>query len=253
MSELVALQPPGSPAPGGSTPTTSKSYDAPNTASGNARPDRNPRGSALQARLIAGDEAGAWNLLEAALASGMTPEQVLLELVAPSLQGIGKLWERGELSIADEHRASAVTTRIISRLGPRFSRRGVKRGTVILAAAPGELHAVPLAIAANMLRWRGFDVVELGADTPAAALAETVAGEPGAVAVGMACTTEAASRSARLAIAEVRCLAPDMPVFPGGAAIADATHARRLGADLSTHGRADEVVRVVEALVADRP
>ncbi len=211
-----------------------------------------PSRSRLQARLVAGDETGAWGLLEAALASDMTPEDVLLELVAPTLRSIGARWERGQLSIADEHRASAVAARLISRLGARFARRGVKRGTVILAAPSGELHAAPVAIAANLLRWRGFDVVELGPNTPGEALAETVVTEPDLVAVGMACTTDGSSRAARRAIATVRRSSPDLPILIGGAAISDAEHARKLGADVFTGGRADEVVRAIEHLVSDK-
>lgn len=209
-----------------------------------------PSGPRLQARLVAGDEAGAWTLLEAALASEATPEDLLLELIAPTLRAIGTSWERGELSVADEHRASAVATRLISRLGARFGRRGVKRGTVILAGAPGELHALPVAIAANLLRWRGFDVVELGADTPAEALAEAVAGEPDLVAVGIACTTGDGSRSVRRAIALVHRASPGVPILLGGAGIADQDHARKLGADIFTGARADEVVRAVETILA---
>jgi methanogenic corrinoid protein MtbC1 len=181
----------------------------------------------------------------------MTPEDVLLELVAPTLRSIGTRWERGQLSIAEEHRASAVAARLISRLGARFGRRGVRRGTVILAAPSGELHGAPVTITTNLLRWRGFNVVELGADTPAEAIAETVDNEPDLVAVGMACTTNGATRAARRAIAMVRLSSPDVPIFLGGAAISDVAHAQKLGADVFTGRRADEVVRAVEALVID--
>jgi excisionase family DNA binding protein len=211
--------------------------------------DRMPSRSRLQARLIAGDETGAWGLLEAALASDMTPEDVLLKLLAPTLRSIGLGWERGDLSIADEHRASAVAARLISRLGARFTRRGVKRGVVILAAPSGEHHAAPVAIAANLLRWRGFEVVELGADTPAEALADIMVREPDIVALGMACTTDAACRAAQRATAIVRRTSPDVPILLGGAAITDAEHARKLGADVFTGGQADEVVRAIEHLV----
>jgi excisionase family DNA binding protein len=215
-------------------------------------PSRAPSRARVQARLVAGDEAGAWTLLEAALASEASPEDLLLELIAPALRAIGTRWERGELSVADEHRASAVATRLISRLGARFARRGVKRGTVILAAAAGELHSLPVAITANLLRWRGFDVVELGADTPAEALAEAVAGEPDLVAVGIACTSSASSHSVRRTIALVHRITPGMRVLLGGAAIADQAQARKLGADVFTGHHASEVVNAVEAIVARR-
>ena len=211
-----------------------------------------PSRARLEARLVASDEAGAWDVLEEALASGMEPDQVLLELVGPALRSIGTLWEQGRLSVADEHRASSVAARLISRLGARFARRGHRRGTVILAAAPGDLHGFPVSIAANLLRWRGFDVVELGADTPSDALAETAVGEPDLVAVGIACTAGGSPQAARRAIAALRKSVPNVPVLIGGAAVADAAHARRLGADVFTGRLADEVVRSVEAIVASK-
>jgi len=43
-----------------------------------------------------------------------------------------------------------------------------------------------------------------------------------------------------------------VPVLIGGAAVTDAAHARRLGADVFTGGRADEVVRAVEDILAPK-
>ena len=163
---------------------------------------------------------------------------------------IGERWERGKFSIADEHRASTVAARLISRLGARFARRGVKRGTVILAAPSGELHAAPVAIAANLLRWRGFDVVELGADTPAEALAETVVAEPDLVAVGMACTTDGTSRAARRAIAW--CAGP-RPAYPYSSVGPPSPTPSTPGSSVPTCSRAGEPTRscvAVESLVS---
>ena len=227
------------------------------TARGGARPHRPtgvvPAGAHLEARLIASDEAGAWEVLEAALGSGMEPEEVLLDIVAPTLQSIGTLWEQGDLTVADEHRASAVATRLVSRIGARFGRRGHKRGTVILAAPPGELHAVPVAMAANLLRWKGFAVIELGADTPTDALAQTAATESDLVAVGLACTMKSSPLSARKSIAALRQAVPGVPVIIGGAAIVDETQAFRLGADHFTGPSGAELVRTVETIADEMP
>ena len=93
-------------------------------------------------------------------------------------------------------------------------------------------------------------MVELGADTPAEALAETAVSEPDLVAVGIVCTTDGARRAAQRAIAMVQRSSPDVPILIGGAAISDAQDARKLGADVFTGGRADEVVRAIENLVS---
>ena len=78
----------------------------------------------LRERLIAGDEPGAWSIVERALVSGSPAQDIHLELIVPVLGEIGDAWADGELDIADEHRASAVAARLIGRLGPSFARRG---------------------------------------------------------------------------------------------------------------------------------
>jgi MerR family transcriptional regulator, light-induced transcriptional regulator len=223
-----------------------------------ARSSRDPatRASAtkarLEARLLAGDEAGAWGLIEAALASDRSPAEVLLQLVAPALESIGDRWHDGELTVADEHLASAVAVRLISRIGARFGRRGPKRGSVVLTTPPAEQHSAPVAIAADLLRWAGFNVIELGADTPADALPGAVAGVSDLLAVAMACTTRDSTASARRTIAHLRAALPDTTVLLGGAAVTDADHALRLGADGFTGRRGDDLVRAVEDLADAR-
>jgi len=206
----------------------------------------------LEARLLAGDEPGAWGVLEAALASDHSPSEVLLQLVTPALESIGDRWHAGELTVADEHRASAVAVRLISRIGARFARRGPKRGSVVITTPPAEQHSAPVAIAADLLRWAGFNVIELGADTPADALAQVVAGVPDLLAVAMACTTQASTTSARRVIAHLRTALPGTTVLLGGAAITDAEQVLRLGADGFTGRRGDDLVRAVEELAAAR-
>ena len=206
----------------------------------------------LEARFLAGDEPGAWGVLEAALASDRSPSEVLLQLVAPALESIGDRWHAGELTVADEHRASAVAVRLISRIGARFARRGPKRGSVVITTPPAEQHSAPVAIAADLLRWAGFSVIELGADTPADALAQVLGGTPDVLAVALACSTQASTASARRVIAHLRIASPGMTVLLGGAAIADADQALRLGADGFSGRRGDDLVRAIEELVAAR-
>ena len=145
-----------------------------------------------------------------------------------------------------------MAVRLISRIGARFARRGPKSGTVIITTPPAEQHSAPVAIAADLLRWAGFNVIELGADIPADALVHAAAGVPDLLAVAMACTTEGSTTLARRVIAHLRTVLPGTTVLLGGAAISDADHARRLGADGFTGRRGDDLVRVIEGLAAAR-
>ena len=182
-------------------------------------------------RLVAGDEAGAWAVVEAAMSAGMSPEDLYLDVLAPSLCSIGDRWATGELTVADEHRASGVTHRLIGRLGPRFARRGRKRGTVVLAAPPGETHALPLALFADLLRARSFDVCDLGSDVPSDSLASTVAATARLVAVGLCATTSGNEVNIRAAVAAVRGVT-NVPVLVGGGAILDGPASAAVGADV---------------------
>jgi len=181
-------------------------------------------------RLVSGDEAGAWSVIDAAMSAGMGVEEVYLDMLTPALRSIGARWATGELTVADEHLAATITLRLVGRLGPRFARRGRKRGTVITAAPDGELHSLPVALFADLLRGRGFRVLDLGGDVPSDSLASTVAGTSNLLAVSLSATTPGNDASIIDAIDSVRNVT-DAPVLLGGQAIADPAAARALGAD----------------------
>ena len=202
--------------------------------------------------MVAGDASGAWRLVEGRLSGGSDPAGVLTELLVPVLRSIGDRWAAGELSIGDEHRATAVAYRVIGRLGLQFGRRGRTRGTVVLAAPSGDLHALPVTIVADLLRWRGFDVVDLGANTPGEAIGEAAARADRLIAVGIVSTTSGLDANVAAAVAAVRAAAADTPILLGGAAIRSQAHAHRLGGDIWTDGEADAAVEAIDELAATR-
>ena len=166
-------------------------------------------------RLLAGDEAGAWNVIEASMTSGLEPSEVYLDALAPALAAIGSAWAAGEISIADEHRATAVTNRLIGRLGPRFHRPGQTRGTIVLGAVAGDHHAVPTAIASDLLRGNGFTVFDLGANSPVESFLDTAGSADRLIAVGI--TSSAAGTDDQM-IATVAAIKEELqcPVVIGG-------------------------------------
>jgi excisionase family DNA binding protein len=185
----------------------------------------------LRRRMLAGDGAGSWQVVEAAMASGVEPQDVYVELLGPALHEIGEAWRRGEIGIADEHLASGVATSIIGRMGPRFHRRGRHRGTVLVAMPVGERHGLGVAMLADILTQDGFEVLNLGADTPPASLMAAMAGRDDLRAVVVSVVNAALlPRAARL-IAAARRTDPTVPIVAGGFAVPDEPTAERLGAD----------------------
>jgi MerR family transcriptional regulator, light-induced transcriptional regulator len=201
---------------------------------------RAPWAERLEARLVAGDSRGAWGVIEAALASGADLEEIYLDVMSPALTSIGDRWATGELCVTIEHRASGIASRIVARLGPRFARRGRTRGSIIMGAPEGEQHSLPVAMLSDLLRQRGWDVSDLGADVPASALGRFVAlADDDLVAVGLSVSTERCLPSLVGAIEAVRSGSPLVWVAAGGSAIDGLDHARSLGADgFAEDGRA---------------
>ena len=201
----------------------------------------------LEGRLIEGDEQGAWGVVESALVSGAEPAEILTDLLSPSLRSIGARWADGELTIADEHRASAVAQRLIARMGPRFARPGRRRGTVVLGSVAGDRHSLPTAILSDLLRGAGLEVVDLGADCPAESFVDAVQRADSPAAVGVCVTAPEAVDGVPEVLAGLRAAGVDCPVVLGGGAIADADLALGLGADLWA-GPIDEVIALFVAL-----
>ena len=188
----------------------------------------------LTDRLVSGDEAEAWRLAQEALSTTCSPEDLVLDVLAPALRRVGDGWAAGRISVAEEHRATASMYRLVGRLGPMFTRRGRTRGVVVLGAPADDFHGLATALVADVLRGRGFSVTDLGANTPAASFVETIRASPRLVGVGVAVS---APFDEPVLIAELATIkaASSAPLVVGGTAIEDEAHAVRLGADAATN------------------
>jgi methanogenic corrinoid protein MtbC1/transposase-like protein len=126
----------------------------------------------LRAALEGFDERAADAALDRLL-SAFGLDTVLGEAVLPLLHEIGERWSAGELTVGQEHFASAVLggrLRALARsldggIGPR----------AVLACPPGERHELGLLSFGLALRDRGWRVTFLGADTPFPAIADAAA------------------------------------------------------------------------------
>ena len=200
---------------------------SPQPARGSQR--RAPWADRLEARLIAGDAHGAWGVIEAAMTAGVGLERVYGEVLSPALAQIGARWERNELDISVEHRASGIAMRIIGRLGPRFIGRGRTRGTVVLGSPAGERHSLPLAMLADLIRLQRWDVSDLGADVPSHSFVHAAVATPDLAAVGVSVMVPSSLEAAAITCVALRAALPDLMVVVGGAAIRDHQHALDLG------------------------
>lgn len=91
------------------------------------------------------------------------------EIVFPSLRVVGTFWSSGTIDIAHEHLLSLGVARWVAARSvvlPRPSRKG----TILLAAGPQDMHTLALDCLDLLLTARGVEVCNLGAQTPVASL-----------------------------------------------------------------------------------
>lgn len=118
----------------------------------------------MHTALLTGDESAAQDLASALIAEHTSIADLVQQVLVPSLRRIGQDWHDGELSIWVEHRASAITERILGQVAPRP--RGRRRGRVMVAAVSGDRHSLATTMAAMVLRDNNWWVHHLGADIP---------------------------------------------------------------------------------------
>jgi excisionase family DNA binding protein len=135
------------------------------------------------------------------LASGVPLSELCDRVVGPALRQVGERWAAGELSIASEHRATAICERLIAARVRRPP--GRPRGVAVTATPPGDRHALPALMAAACLREDHWQVHHLAADLPT----EEV--------IVLSAVTESAARLAATEAARIRARLPRTRVLTG--------------------------------------
>lgn len=120
--------------------------------------------------LSAGDELGARAVVDRLRDGGIEPLTLMEELFTPVLAHVGQDWADGVISVAAEHRASAICERLLARAA--VHPRGRPRGVAVVATPPGEEHSLPAAMAAVALRADRWQVHHLGTQVPIADLVD---------------------------------------------------------------------------------
>lgn len=127
-----------------------------------------PDATVLAEALDRVDEAAAQQEFDRLLGA-YTLETLVAGVLLPYLHTLGERWERGEVSVGQEHFASNLLRGRLLGLARGWD---LGRGPrALLACAPGELHDLPLIAFGLLLRARGMRIAFLGPDTPVDTLA----------------------------------------------------------------------------------
>lgn len=118
------------------------------------------------------DEPSAERILTQAFAL-YQPETVLTQLLQKALSTIGELWFKDKISVQQEHFASALAMRRLNTL-LAASPAPTRQGRVLIGCPPHEDHTFAPLTLTIMLRYRGWELIYLGANVPQSRFVSTV-------------------------------------------------------------------------------
>lgn len=116
--------------------------------------------------LLSGDEACVDDLFRAAADRGADLAVLARDLITPSLDEVGRMWSRGEVSVAEEHLATALVSRAVARRAALLPAPPLGAPRLLLACLAGEFHELGVKIVAEVARMAGWQADMLGANTP---------------------------------------------------------------------------------------
>lgn len=173
-----------------------------------------------------GDEAAAHAVAAAAVARGVGVEDVLGLVTAAQLR-VGELWADNDLSVAQEHAATAVSEAVVRRLTEQTV-EPAEGSVVLVACVEREWHALPALVLAQVLRGHGLRVDYLGANASRDGLVNSIV-DLGPRAVLLSASLTSSLFRVRRQVETVR--GTGTPVVVGGRAFdPQGVRARRLGA-----------------------
>jgi len=136
-------------------------------------------------------------------------------VIAPAMWRVGELWNQGEISVADEHLATALTHQVMAGVyGPSLGHK-VRPGRILMAAAEGEHHVLGLRMASDIVELAGYETIYLGADVPTDDLLQAVAARSPDL-VGLSATMPGSIQALDRAIDGIQGVDPDLTVLFGG-------------------------------------
>ncbi len=194
--------------------------------------------------LVRGDRRAADGIVDHVLDRGDGLRGLYLDVVQPAMREIGRLWQENELTVAEEHLATAITQSSMGRAFERVYRWHESRNPSLIAACvDAERHQVGLRMLCDLLELDGWDTAYLGASVPIESLVAMVEKRRPQV-VALSVTIAPNLPRLRAAIDAIRRspVTTQPLIMVGGRALAgDPELASRLGADITATDAAEAV------------
>jgi MerR family transcriptional regulator, light-induced transcriptional regulator len=205
---------------------------------------------AYLAALRTGDRRAAFGVARKALDSGVDVRDLYMQVFQPAMHEVGNLWESNQITVAEEHLATAITQSLMAQVYNDASPRAPHGHSLVATAIGGELHELGIRMVADFFELDGWDVYYLGVNVPQTDVISTIAHKKPHL-LALSVTLNSHLLQARELIQAVRA-APagaGLKILVGGQPFnRNGELHRTIGADLVAGDAREAVLRAREAL-----
>jgi corrinoid protein of di/trimethylamine methyltransferase len=119
--------------------------------------------------IIDGDSDAATSLAKESISASLDPLDAISKGFVLGVNTVGEAFGRGEAFLPELVMAGEAMKAAVAVLDPELKKRGSQRqilGRVVIATVEGDIHEIGKSLVATMLSASGFEVHDLGVDTP---------------------------------------------------------------------------------------
>jgi methanogenic corrinoid protein MtbC1 len=139
-------------------------------------PEAWPQATAFEGALLSGEQARALDLMNSCIDEGCSLSDFEQHVIQPSLYRIGEKWQGNQVTVAQEHLATAIVQSVMT-IGLLRSPPPPSTGKrILLACVEGNHHAIGARMVCDAFQLAGWTVDFLGADVPTTSLVGHIVG-----------------------------------------------------------------------------
>lgn len=194
----------------------------------------------------------ATELTQKALDEGTEAEKVMNEALVPAMDAVGDQYEKGERYVPEMLLSAQAMKGGMQLLRPLLAESGVEpKGRIVIGTVEGDLHDIGQNLVSMMLEGAGFEVTNLGAETPAGEFVSSVKDNSADIlGISALLTTTMTHMPEVIDALQEDGLRENVKVMVGGAPVSQ-DYADEIGAD-GYASDASSAVKLAEELVGAR-
>ncbi len=170
--------------------------------------------------LLNGDKTRCGEIVLTLVEQGVDIKDIYTSLLQKAMYRIGKLWEQGRVSIAEEHIASQITKGLVNLLFTRYQANKHKELKVIITCVDKEFHDIGAVMVSHIFELNGWDTFYLGASTPSREVIKLIEIKKPNI-VGLSLSLYMNIGRLIDVVDEIKAKYPDMTIIIGGQGIAE--------------------------------